>query len=371
MDYLEGFLVGPVWSDTDYRTRRHLNAHILLAAFMAAVFVLLVLFPPYYSKLVRVDWPLSLVLLLALIVLSPFISILYRRLPFYLRPLFLVLYAGKILLLLYVLVQIFLPLVSLEKESVLVFLYDRMDGHIGTALETIAESGGILVTVAGVVVGGLWVLGEGLALLALLVLIPLLAVFLYKVVQFGLDYLVKGILDRQLAGIIVPLPPTPSLPVLDPEKLEATLPEELSLPAPAPLMGTVPTPVPDLAVEDTPPAPPPPRRIPLEDKLPREKRQAPPKARPGDLGEKIQAWSKKVALGLLAFARKAGQGVKRAWMALVGISRKGWDRIRQFFASLKENKEEGGQRPVKRQVQVREVKISQREESAPDQSSDP
>ena len=159
MDYLEGFLVGPVWSDTDYRTRRHFNAHVLLAAFMAAVFVLLTLFPHYYQKLVRVDWPLSWILLLVLTLLTPALSILYRRLPLYVRPLLLIIYAAKYLLLFYVLVQYFLPLVTFEKESVLALLYERVDDHIGTALEVIAESGGILVTVAGVVAGGLWVLG--------------------------------------------------------------------------------------------------------------------------------------------------------------------------------------------------------------------
>ncbi len=201
MDYLEGFLIGSVWSDTDYTSRRHFNAHIFLATVMAAVFLVLTFFPERRGQLIVIHWPTAPVLLIFLVILTPILSIFYRRLPFFVKPLVLLFYAFKYLLLFYVLVHYFLPMVTFEKESILDLILARVDSHIETSLEIIAESGGILATVGGVVAGGLWVIGELLGLIGLLVLVPLLAIILFKGLQYGLDYLVKFLLDRQLADI--------------------------------------------------------------------------------------------------------------------------------------------------------------------------
>ncbi|NLA95682.1 MAG: hypothetical protein GX838_02400 [Clostridiaceae bacterium] len=201
MDYLEGFLIGSVWSDTDYMSRRHFSAHIYLATVMAAAFVALVLFPERSGQLILVNWPAAPLLLTLFIILTPILSILYRRLPFFIKPLVLLFYVFKYLLLFYVLVHFFLPAFTIEKESILTVIFARMDSHIEKSLEVIAKSGGILSTVAGVVVGGLWVMGEGLALIGVMILVPLLAIILFKVLQYALDYLVKFLLDGQLAGI--------------------------------------------------------------------------------------------------------------------------------------------------------------------------
>ncbi|HHX30291.1 MAG TPA: hypothetical protein GX720_03585 [Clostridiaceae bacterium] len=211
MDFLEGFLVGPVWSDTEYRSRRHLGAHIVLAAFMAAVFVLLLFKPELQGRILLLRWPRPLVLLLVLLFISPLISIFYRRLPYYVRPLLLPLYAVKYILLFFVLVHYFLPLLTFETESILTLLYARMDDHIGMALETIAGSGGILATVAGVLAGGLWVIGEGLAFAAILILVPLLAIALCKSLQYGIDWAARLLLDRAVESMgLYPLEEAPA-----------------------------------------------------------------------------------------------------------------------------------------------------------------
>ncbi len=201
MDYLEGFLIGPVWSDTDYRSRRHFSAHVMLAAIMASAFVALTVFPELATRYLILKWPLPPIFLVALLLLNPFISLLYRRLPFILRPLLLVVYAFKYLLLFLWLVHIFLPVVSFEKESFLNLLYARMDNHVEVALEKIAVSGGIFATVAGVVVGGLWVITEVFLVVAFLIAVPLVAILLCKGIQYLIDRTVKYILDRELARV--------------------------------------------------------------------------------------------------------------------------------------------------------------------------
>lgn len=235
MDYLEGFLIGSIWSDTDYRTRRHVNVHVWLALIMAAAFVALTLFPDRRGNLVLVSWPLSLILLIVLVVLTPLLSIFYRRLPFYVKPFAIVLYAFKYLLLFYVLEHLFRPLVTFEQEGFFSMIFARMDGHIEVALDKLAQSGGILMTAAGVVVGGLWVLAEGLAILAILILIPLMAIVLFKSLQYGLDWLVRSILDKELAEVSsLPLEEKPwsgELTVME-DDLQVSLPRIEAVPQP-------------------------------------------------------------------------------------------------------------------------------------------
>lgn len=228
-------MIGSIWSDTDYRTRRHVNVHVLLALIMATAFVALTLFPDRRASLVLVSWPLSLILLIILVVLTPLLSIFYRRLPFYVKPFAILLYAVKYLLFFYVLEHLFRPLVTFEQEGFFSMIFARMDNHIEVALDKLAQSGGILMTAAGVVVGGLWVLAEGLAILAVLILIPLFAILLFKSLQYGLDWLVRSLLDRELAEVssltLEEKPWTDELTVLQ-DDLEVPLPQIETAPQP-------------------------------------------------------------------------------------------------------------------------------------------
>ncbi|HZK28923.1 MAG TPA: hypothetical protein VFD19_01745 [Clostridia bacterium] len=197
MDYLEGFLIGPVWSDTDYRSRRHFSAHVLLAAVMASAFVAFSFFPNIQADFVFVKWPLSLVLFIVLVLATPLLSLLYYKLPIYVRPLVIALYAFKYLLLFYLLVHAFLPLLTFDQQTLPEFIFARVDDHISVSLETIAESGGVFVTVAGVVLGGLWVIAEGLAILMILIVVPLCAIGLLKGSQYLLDRVAQHSLEKE------------------------------------------------------------------------------------------------------------------------------------------------------------------------------
>ncbi|MGI6157253.1 MAG: hypothetical protein ACOYH4_02060 [Saccharofermentanales bacterium] len=196
MDYLEGFLIGPVWSDTDYQSRRHVSAHVFLATVMAALFVVFVIFPNTVDRWIWIDWPWSLILLIAAVLLTPVLSANYYRWHAALRPIILLLYAFKYVLLFYVLVHIFLPMTELETASLPALVYARMDNHITVMLEKIASGGGILATVAGVLVGGLWVVAEVLLILLILIAVPLAAIMLFKCLQWLIDYGVYTAVNR-------------------------------------------------------------------------------------------------------------------------------------------------------------------------------
>jgi len=196
IDYLEGFLIGPIWSDTDYRTRRHYFAHIFLAALMGTAFVLLLLFPDSMSKWVIIQWPLCLILLIILLLVTPIFSSIYYRVPFVIRIFFLLLYATKYVLLFYTLVHTFFPLIAIDKENIPALLLARVDDRVTQSLDRISDSGKIFTTVLGVIMGAFWVIAEGLLVVVILIAVPLAAISLMKGIRYALDIGLFKLIDR-------------------------------------------------------------------------------------------------------------------------------------------------------------------------------
>ncbi len=198
MDYLEGFLIGPVWSDTDYKSHRHFNAHLFLAFIMALAFAGIVFYPNYMNKWIVVAWPSSLIILIALILITPFLSSYYYRLPVYVKPLVLLLYAFKYVLLFYILTHLFLPLATLDNQAIPMMLLERMDRHINHMIDIIAESGGIFRTVLGIVAGTMWIVAEGLLLIITVIATPLISIGILKGLQYVLDRIVNYVLYQPI-----------------------------------------------------------------------------------------------------------------------------------------------------------------------------
>lgn len=198
MDYLEGFLIGPVWSDTDYKSHRHFNAHLFLAFLMALAFAGVVFYPIRMNKWIFVAWPASFIILIALVLITPFLSSYYYRLPIYVRPFVLLLYAFKYVLLFYVLTHYFLPLATLDSKAIPMMLLERMDRHVNHMIDIIAETGGIFRTVLGIVAGTMWIIGEGLLLMIVVIAIPLAAIGVLKGVQYLLDWIVNYVLYQPI-----------------------------------------------------------------------------------------------------------------------------------------------------------------------------
>jgi hypothetical protein len=196
MDYLEGFLIGSIWSDTDYRTRRHYHAHVFLAALMGAAFTFFLFFPDKMSKWVVVPQPLSLVFLIFLMLAPPIISSIYYRVPFYVRPFLLLLYIMKYVLLFYTLVHFFFPLVTVDRANFSDLLFARIDDRMTRSLDRFSDSGKVLTTVAGVLIGAFWIIAEGLLVVLILIAVPLAAICLLKGIRYVLDIVLYELIDR-------------------------------------------------------------------------------------------------------------------------------------------------------------------------------
>ncbi|NLV99039.1 MAG: hypothetical protein GX034_04505 [Clostridiaceae bacterium] len=191
MDYLEGSLIGPIWSDTEYKKRRHLGAHIILSVLMLLFFVLSYLRPQWTDRFIFVPYPGSLVFLIILVLLTPLLSSFYYRLPLAIRPLLLILYMFKYILLFYILLHFFLPLVPEQIDDASVLVLERMDNHISASIGFFEFAGSLFGMILGIVAGGLWVVLEMLLIVALLLTVPLLSFGLIRGIQYLLDFTYK------------------------------------------------------------------------------------------------------------------------------------------------------------------------------------
>ena len=188
MDYLEGSLIGPVWSDTEYKRRRHLGSHIILSVLMLLFFVLAFAQPQWTAPFIFVSYPVSLIFLIILILLTPLLSSFYYRLPLAIRPLLLILYIFKYILLLYILLHYFLPLVPDQIEDASVLILERMDNHVSAAISIFEFAGSLFGMILGIVAGGLWVVLEMLLIVIFLLAVPLISLGLMKGIQYLLDF---------------------------------------------------------------------------------------------------------------------------------------------------------------------------------------
>jgi len=70
MDFLEGYLLGPQWSDTEYETRHHAGFHLLLGLAVALAFGFLLVNPDQAARWVW-PWQIPLLLFSALVLVNP------------------------------------------------------------------------------------------------------------------------------------------------------------------------------------------------------------------------------------------------------------------------------------------------------------
>ncbi len=191
MDYLEGALIGPIWSDTEYKRRRHLGSHIILSLLMLLFFVLSYVRPYWTEAFIFVAYPASLIILIILVLLTPLLSSFYYRLPLAIRPLLLILYIFKYLLLLYLLLHFLLPLVPEQMDDASVLILERMDNHVSATIGFFEFAGSLFGMILGIVAGGLWVVLEMLLIVIFLLAVPLLSLGLMKGIQYLLDFSYK------------------------------------------------------------------------------------------------------------------------------------------------------------------------------------
>lgn len=190
MDYLEGFLIGPVWSDTEYQTRSHKMLHLLLSAAVAALYLFLLFFPAHRSKVLVIPLEIGAVILVILLILTPFISCFYYRVPFFFRPVLLLFYVATYLIAISTLLHVVLPLWQPDLDLLSSYFINTINERINVMTAAFDPLGPLFGMIAGIVVGGLWSVGEVLLVFLILILTPLLVILLVKGLRYLMDRLI-------------------------------------------------------------------------------------------------------------------------------------------------------------------------------------
>ncbi|HHV42339.1 MAG TPA: hypothetical protein GXX72_05800 [Clostridiaceae bacterium] len=196
MDYLEGFLIGPVWTDTDYETRRHTAVHFFVAALVGIYYIFLQIFPDRQKLIDSIPWPYSLVIFISLMLITPLIACFYYRIPIYVRPLILCLYVFKFLMGFWLLLQLTLPLYVLKTEGLQEYIFEEVNKNIETAINWFNFLGYLFSMVLGIIAGGLWLVLRFVLIMLIVIAIPLAVFIIIKLLQYGLDSVVARFFSK-------------------------------------------------------------------------------------------------------------------------------------------------------------------------------
>ncbi len=188
MDYLEGALLGKLWSDTDFENRKHRGVALLLCALFwvyAFYLIFLVNFTDETSIMQSfVLWfPAAALLLIA----SPFLCYYYYNVPLVVRWVILAIQVLKYLCCFFFLYSLILPFSRFDKDKLITGILTYFNDNVGMLFDNTsgAQSMSALFFNA-ILVAVLTMLGVFL-LFCVLAIIPILYSKLIKLIQFSID----------------------------------------------------------------------------------------------------------------------------------------------------------------------------------------
>ncbi len=198
LDYWEGFLLGPLWSDTDYENRRHGGLILGIGVLVWAAIAVIVLLPGTQSVWISpASLRMSMLFYVGLTLVSPFLSRIYYRLAFPLRIAALGIQLAKFCAGMMIPVNILLKgfrldLPSLQDEA-LVFFNEYLSGIIDRFTGEYGGAGMII----GIGVGGVSIalMGAGIALASLIA--PRVILAAMRVIQWIYDSLLFRLVFRR------------------------------------------------------------------------------------------------------------------------------------------------------------------------------
>lgn len=191
MDFLEGFFLGPIWSDTEYETRTHSGFHLFVGALIGAVFAWLAVMPEQQDIWLRLPLALCFVLFILLWLATPFMGRIYYQMPFFVKPWLLLAQLIKIGVAFIAAFEIILPKVHIDLATLPQDLMDAVNTTITEATEFFDKLGKAAGMLLGIIGGGLIIVLRLLLLLGVLILAPIALLLLIKLVQRVLDLVVQ------------------------------------------------------------------------------------------------------------------------------------------------------------------------------------
>ena len=196
MDYLEGLLLGRLWSDTDFENRRHFGLFVIYGLLVDAIILFLYITGQGLIGFGNIG-PIHIAIFVLLFLANPFICFRYYRMPLWGKCIILIVKIFKSYLIVSYTVSLLLPKLSVKVDD----LQDFLIGYLNSTLETYTEkfqaSAGSFSTVLGVLAGGVHVVGVVLLLALAAVVIPSLIYLAVKIVQFVWDWVVNTLIIKR------------------------------------------------------------------------------------------------------------------------------------------------------------------------------
>lgn len=189
MDFLEGFLLGPLWSDTEYENRKHTGFFWFIGLATCALLGFLFLYPEKAPILLETNLTGLIALFVLLTLISPLISHVYYRMILPVRLAILLLQSLKFFSGMLVLVRLALPRIGIDTDTLAQDALDLINKIIGTSTDyftKLAQGTGMLV---GIVLGGLGVVMALASVIVISLVVPILWLALLRIIQRGIDML--------------------------------------------------------------------------------------------------------------------------------------------------------------------------------------
>ena len=196
MDYLEGLLLGRLWSDTDFENRKHFGLFVIYGLLVDAIVLYL-----YISGKGLLNFgiigPIHIAVFTLLFLANPFISFRYYRMPWWGKILVLAVKIYKSYLIVSYTVSLLLPRLSVQVDDLQDFLMTYLNGTLEKYTEKFQASAGSFSTVLGVLAGGVHVVGTVLLYALAAIIIPGLIYLAIRLVQYVWDWVINTLIIKR------------------------------------------------------------------------------------------------------------------------------------------------------------------------------
>jgi hypothetical protein len=196
LDYLEGLLLGMLWSDTDFENRKHFGLFVIYGLLVDAIVLYL-----YISGKGLLNFgivgPIHIAVFTLLFLANPFISFRYYRMPWWGKILVLAVKIYKSYLIVSYTVSLLLPRLSVQVDDLQDFLMTYLNGTLEKYTEKFQASAGSFSTVLGVLAGGVHVVGTVLLYALAAIIIPGLIYLAIRIVQYVWDWVVNTLIIKR------------------------------------------------------------------------------------------------------------------------------------------------------------------------------
>lgn len=196
LDYLEGLLLGRLWSDTDFENRRHFGLFVLYGLLVDAI-VLYIYISGKGLLNFGIIGPIHIAVFTLLFLANPFICFRYYRMPWWGKILVLAVKIFKSYLIISYTVSLFLPRLSVQIDDLQDFLMTYLNGTLEKYTEKFQASAGSFSTVLGVLAGGVHVVGTVLLYALAAIIIPSLIYLAIRLVQYVWDWVVNTLIIKR------------------------------------------------------------------------------------------------------------------------------------------------------------------------------